>query len=268
MPDNAAARVEAENIVALLQKGEYPYQLPILAGEQGYHLYPSIEVRETAQSRNRDPSVDTESTSFTCTLYVRYTRSAADEEADVAKIQKEVMRALDQAPLQKGAQIFMNARGWSRRVTREPYGVQAALNITVRLVSAWERDTAIGAGAVLEMAGQRLNLIGPHTSTQGRSADRSIDDSGNSSPNLGARTHSMFFEYKWTPLHYAAIRSLILDGDILDAWVQYPPTDLDGVPPVPERLRAMPVRQRKSVTYQGLQTCVLELEIEEYEEEA
>ena len=257
-----AARLTESELIDLLRAGKYPVALTFIPGQPARHIYPSAEVALLDTSKDTDPSLHTYQSVFQIRVYMRVSAAQGQTEEWLDLIEREMLRAATTGALQHGANVFAVGRGWRRRRIDRPFSIESTCRLSVRLVAPSEDGTVIGAGRVLKIAGQELELIGGGSAQRGRHSTSLTDALGDTVPVPGARFETRHFEYKWRYPEWHAIQQWCDYGALLKCEIIEPP--VGGSAPdderISERFLAMPVVQRDSANYAGLKTVVLELE--------
>lgn len=252
---NAPARVSAEDVAVLIRSGSYPVSLPVLVGVRNFHTYPSVELQEDSRNLVTDPLLDTETASFTASIYARMTRGPGAETALLDRMQAEITRVLAGAHL-SGSAVISETSNWRRRHVPKPYSIVASLSFSVRRLFAWEQDTGVGAGSRMAVAGRDFRLVNDHVSMRGIEHAQKINDAASQRVVIrGAPKASRSAIYPYKPDDYAWIQQAIDFGAPVPVEFRAP-----GRPV--ERLSAVLVGQQARVNYSGAATVVLTMEEE------
>ncbi len=243
-------------IIAILKKGKYVANLTqIRPGDRNFHLYPSIEV-EVPQplSPTSDEQITTSEEAFNVQIFVRYTRPVQVEYDDLALNEAEVLRVLGLQPLQDG-EFFFQSNVWKRDQTKNVHGVVSTIRVLFRQIVGKEDGTVVGAGSVLQLGSViALKLIGSATSDDARRFTDLWNDSAKRFPIPDGNIGSRFFEYAWTKGEYDTVQAMIDAGDYIPAKI----VDPNGAE---EEFNVLPIRQRQQVSFGGLRTVTLQLEL-------
>jgi len=242
------------DIITILKNGSYPQPLQIRAGDRAFHLYPSIEVTQPKPSSPvTTPEVVTNESTFAVKVFIRFTRKLALETADLEAIEGEVLFQLKQQPLQDTI-FFFQSETWSRTDTKDVQGIESTLNIGIREITPKDVGKSIGAGSTLQLENVLVNLIGNATGDEGRLSSDAFEDDGSRFPIEGALVATRFFEYAWDDVTWNNIQGMIDRGEYVTAIL----TESNQMT---RTLTVLPVRQRDSMSFTGLKTVFIQIEI-------
>jgi len=248
-----------QQIIDILKTGNYPgnlENLQIRAGDRAFHLYPSMEVTvPQPQSPVTTPEIITKEEAFNVTIFIRFTRPLQTEYDDLNGAELEVLSVLKAQPLQGGL-FFFQTEVWNRTQTKDVHGVESSIRVLFREITPLVTDTTVGAGGTLNLDGGAviLNLIGLQSSDDGRNVSDQWQDDAKRFPipdgNIGSRT----FEYAWTKTLFNSVQAFIDVGGYIIAIFT------DGG--FTQTFTVLPIRQREQVSFAGLKTAVLQVEVQ------
>jgi hypothetical protein len=243
------------DIITILKNGTYPYPLQIRTGERAYHLYPSIEVTQPKPgSPVSTPETATKEFTFEIKIYIRFTRKLADETTDLEAVEGEVLTQLKQQPLQD-TEFFFQSENWSRTDTKDVHGIESVLLVSYREIEPFQEGTSIGAGSTLQIEGVIVKLIGSATGDEGRLFSDLWEDDGARFPIEGGLVGTRFFEYAWDDVSWNNLQGKIDRGEYVTAIL----TEANAVQ---RTVTVLPVRQRDNVSFTGLKTVVIQMELQ------
>jgi len=243
------------DIITILKNGSYPQSIQIRAGDRAFHLYPSIEVTQPKPSSPvTTPEVVTNESTFAVKVFIRFTRKLADETADLEAIEGEVLFQLKQQPLQETTVFFFQSENWTRTDTKDVQGIESTLLVGIREIVPTDIGTSIGAGSSLQLENVLVNLIGNATGDEGRLSTDTLGDDGSKFPIEGGLIGTRFFEYKWDDVSWNNIQGMIDRGEYVTAII----TESNQMS---RTLTVLPVRQRDSMSFTGLKTVIIQIEI-------
>lgn len=245
-----------KEIIDILKQGEYFGNLTqIRPGDRNFHLYPSIEVQVPQPlSPTTDPQIITSEEAFEVQIFVRFTRTMQVEYDDLAKNEAEVLRVLGLQPLQEG-EFFFQSNVWKRDQTKNVHGVVSTIRVLFRQIVGTEDGTVVGAGSKLQLGSViALELIGEATADDARRFTDLWNDSAKRFPIPDGAIGARFFEYAWTKEQFSTVQTLIDNGDYIPAKLVDPNGD-------EEDFTVLPIRQRQQVSFGGLRTVTLQLEL-------
>ena len=246
--------ISQQDIIDRLYEGNYPYNILIRHGQRAYHDYQSIEVDSPRPvTRQIDPELITQDQTFNINIFIRYTRQIPDEEADLELIEQTISNLLNALEISGGV-ISQKGTAWSRVASTQIYGTISSASFSFTVLSSSVDGGVLGGGTTLEIGGVSLDLIRTSVGQLGRGVSRITDDSGETDPLPEEKVGDRFFEYTWLKDKYDAIDALIESGDYVSATLTEGgiSTTFDNV---------LPVNQRDSVSFTGLKTVVLQIEI-------
>lgn len=105
------------------------------------------------------------------------------------------------------------------------------------------------------MQGVLVKLIGSATGDEGRLFSDAYSDDGARFPIEGGLTGVRFFEYKWNEVAWKNLQGMIDRAEYVTATMTE--ANLSQ-----RNLTVLPVRQRDTVSFAGLKTVVIQLEIQ------
>ncbi len=247
--------VTVREIIEIIKQGTYVGNLTqIRAGDRAYHLYPSIEItRPQPLSPSLDPQLKTSDEVFEVKIFVRYSREIVLEDDLLNENELEVQRVLGLQPLQEGTFQFQTET-WNREQTKNVYGVISTLRVLFRQIVGKEADTVVGGDSVLELDGISLDLVATSNGDIGIASSEALQDDAKRFPIPDGNVGTRFFEYAWTKALYDSVQAVI------DAR-SYVPAKIIESNGDESSWTVLAVRQRDQVSYAGLKTSTIQMEI-------
>lgn len=246
--------ITQQGIIDRLYEGTYPYNILIRHGQRAYHDYQSIEVDTIRPiTRQIDPETITQDQTFNINIFVRYNRQIPEEIADLELIEQTISNLLNNLTISGGV-LSQRGTAWSRTESTKIYGTTSSASFSFTVLSPSIDGAVLGGGTKLVIGGVELDLIRTSVGQLGRNASRISDDTGESDPIPEEKIGDRLFEYTWLKEKFDAIDALIEAKDYVSATLTEGGnvTIFDNV---------LPVNQRDSVSFTGLKTVVLQIEI-------
>jgi len=247
------------DIITILKQAVFTGQMEamqIRPGDRAYHLYPSVEVSiPQPLSPTSDQQIITNEERFDVTIFVRYTRELSVEYDDLNNAEREIFDTLSLQPLQTG-EFFFERRNWDRAQTKDVHGVESTLQVLFREITPFEPGTVVGAGATLNLDGGSviLELIGATSLEDGRNVTNSWQDDAKRFPIPDGSIGSRFFEYAWKETEFDTVQGMIDTGSYIVA--------IFAQGGFTRALTVLPIMQRTQLSYTGLRTATLQVEIQ------
>lgn len=246
--------ITQQGIIDRLELGTYPYNILIRHGQRAYHDYQSIEVDTPRPiTRQIDPETIVQDQTFNINIFVRYNREIPDEIIDLELIEQTISNLLNNLTISGGV-LSQRGTAWARTESTKIYGVTSSASFSFTVITPSIDGAVLGGGTTLLIGGVQLDLIRTSVGQLGRSGTRITDDVGNSDPIANEKLGDRFFEYTWLKEKFDAIDALIESKNYVSAVLTEGGqiTTFDNV---------LPLNQRDSVSFTGLKTVVLQIEI-------
>lgn len=246
--------ITQQGIIDRLYEGTYPYNILIRHGQRAYHDYQSIEVDTIRPiTRQIDPELITQDQTFNINIFIRYNRQIPDEIVDLELIEQTISNLLNNLKISGGV-LSQRGTSWARTESATIYGTTSSASFSFTVLTPSVDGAVLGGGITLEIGGVDLALIRTSVGQLGRNVSRISDDSGETDPIPEEKVGDRLFEYAWTKEKFDAIDALIEAKDYVSATLTEGGivTTFDNV---------LPVVQRDSVSFTGLKTVVLQIEI-------
>jgi len=246
--------VTQQQIIDRLYEGTFPYNILIRHGQRAYHDYQSIEVDAPRPvTRQIDPELIVQDQTFNINIFIRYNRQIPEEIVDLELIEQTISNLLNNITISGGV-VSQRGTAWSRTESTKIYGTTSSASFSFTVLTPSVAGAILGGGIKLVIGGVELDLIRTSAGQQGRSVSRIADDVGDTDPIPEEKVGDRFFEYTWLKDKFDAIDALIDTGDYISA------TLTEGVN-VTTFDNVLAVNQRDSVSFTGLKTVILQIEI-------
>ena len=133
----------ATQLKTALDALSFPFPLKIYTTKQKFPIYPYLEIIKS-QARSTDESITdiTKTDGFSLTLYIRYIRDFATEEADQTTIEQTILSGLEAFDF-GASKLFMETKRWSRSAIQKPFGSTSTISISIT-----ERTSTSGSGVL------------------------------------------------------------------------------------------------------------------------
>jgi len=246
-------------IITILKQATFTDQLEgiqIRPGDRAFHLYPSVEVSiPQPLSPTTDQQIVTNEERFDIKIFIRFTRELSVEYDDLNNAEREILSTLDSQPLQTG-EFFFERKNWDRAQTKDVHGVESTLQVLFREITPAETDTFVGAGATLNLDGGAvvLELIAQTSLEDGRNVSNTWQDDAKRFPIPEGSIGNRFFEYSFKETEFNIVQGLIDAGAYIAA--------IFATGAFSRTLTVLPIMQRTTMSYSGLRTSTLQVEIQ------
>lgn len=149
------ANITADQIIAILQTGTYPYPLTqFFKFKQKFPWFPSVEILRIQPDSYTQDVVKTERNfAFIIRVFVKYNRLPNQEVDDQATIEDEISSLLLAQDFQGKGKIFLDTFGWSREDYNERgiYGSISSIRLGIKDVTSTDGQGYVGAYDILEL---------------------------------------------------------------------------------------------------------------------
>ena len=123
--------ITASVLKTALEAETYPYTITFYDYVPKFALYPYCVVRKSQPQGSNETVTDiTKREAFEVTLYVRYTRQQAAEEADQTTIENTILTRLETIDFGTAA-LFSENKNWQRTPIQKLYGSQSRIQIDI-----------------------------------------------------------------------------------------------------------------------------------------
>ena len=251
--------VTTAEIKEIIEGGTYAYFFRVFEGERAFTEYPSLVIMNPVISETESLETDTVEETIELNFYMRFNRQRKDELKLLEQIENEITAVIKASTVESGEFFFSRSTRWNRSPLEGPEedGIHSTFTLGFREVTAGVTDGTIGAGATLLLGSTTtLKLIRGSTGSKGRSGSQAIQDDGENAPIGGAKSHTRTFEYAYTQSLYDAVDTMIHNKEFVTGTLRNGNGEI-----VTQFMSVLPLIQRESMDFEGLNVIVLEMEI-------